>query len=69
MVYKWEPHRQTCYRLYVEENMPMHEVIEYMREHHNFTPRFVFAFSRLPHRILSRTRHTPSITPSRSALP
>ncbi|KAK4041573.1 amidase signature domain-containing protein [Parachaetomium inaequale] len=38
MVYRWEQHRQTCYRLYVEENRPMDEVVRYMRDHHNFTP-------------------------------
>ncbi|KAJ4290751.1 hypothetical protein N0V88_006500 [Collariella sp. IMI 366227] len=47
--YKWEPHRQTCYRLYVEQNLPLDETIEYMREHHDFTPSrraFQGAFSR-----------------------
>lgn len=42
MVYRWEQHRQTCYRLYVEENKSLEEVVEYMRVHHNFTPRCVF---------------------------
>lgn len=41
MGYKWEPHRQTCYRLYVDEQMSLDEVVEYMRVHHNFTPRSV----------------------------
>lgn len=39
--YKWEPHRQTCYRLYVEQNLSLDDTIEYMREHHDFTPRYV----------------------------
>jgi len=39
MGYSWEQHRQTCYRLYVEENRPLDEVVRYMREHHDFTPR------------------------------
>ncbi|KAL2167440.1 hypothetical protein VTG60DRAFT_1238 [Thermothelomyces hinnuleus] len=38
MGYSWEQHRQTCYRLYVEENRPLDEVVRYMREHHDFTP-------------------------------
>ncbi|KAK4129650.1 hypothetical protein N657DRAFT_610208 [Parathielavia appendiculata] len=49
MVYRWEQHRQTCYRLYVEENKSIDEVVHYMREHHNFTPSrraFQGAFSR-----------------------
>ncbi|KAH6853340.1 hypothetical protein B0I37DRAFT_359038 [Chaetomium sp. MPI-CAGE-AT-0009] len=49
MVYRWEQHRQTCYRLYVEENRPIQDVVEYMREHHDFTPSrraFQGAFSR-----------------------
>ena len=41
MGYKWEPHRQTCYRLYVDEQMSLDEVVEYMRVHRNFTPRSV----------------------------
>ncbi|KAL2155210.1 hypothetical protein VTH82DRAFT_3886 [Thermothelomyces myriococcoides] len=38
MGYSWEQHRETCYRLYVEENRPLDEVVQYMREHHDFTP-------------------------------
>lgn len=39
MVYRWEQHRLTCYRLYVEENRTIQEVVDYMRVHHDFTPR------------------------------
>ncbi|KAL2260399.1 hypothetical protein VTK26DRAFT_5591 [Humicola hyalothermophila] len=49
MGYKWEPHRQTCYRLYVEERKSLDEIVEYMRVHHGFTPSrrsFQTAFSR-----------------------
>ncbi|KAL2136512.1 hypothetical protein VTI74DRAFT_3337 [Chaetomium olivicolor] len=49
MGYHWEQHRQTCYRLYVEQNMSLDEVVEYMRVHHDFTPSrraFQGAFSR-----------------------
>ncbi|KAL2165575.1 hypothetical protein VTH06DRAFT_878 [Thermothelomyces fergusii] len=38
MGYSWEEHRETCYRLYVEENRSLDEVVQYMREHHGFTP-------------------------------
>jgi hypothetical protein len=41
MVYRWRLYRDICYRLYVEENKSLDEVIQYMREEHNFTPRYV----------------------------
>jgi len=37
---KWAPHRETCRRLW-EEGKSVTEVAEYMKEHHNFTPRCV----------------------------
>jgi hypothetical protein len=39
MVYKWAQHQALCRRLYVDEDMKIQEVMDYMREHHNFTPR------------------------------
>ncbi len=44
MGYKWEQHRQTCYRLYVEEKKSLDELVAYMREHHGFGPRYVLQF-------------------------
>lgn len=44
MVYNWDPHREVCYRLYVEEKRSLDEIVEYMREHYDFTPRYVFCF-------------------------
>lgn len=41
MVYKWDQHRDTLYRLYVEEKLSLEEVVQHMREHHDFTPRCV----------------------------
>ncbi|KXX75631.1 hypothetical protein MMYC01_208172 [Madurella mycetomatis] len=38
MVYNWDPHREVCYRLYVEEKRSLDEIVEYMREHYDFTP-------------------------------
>ncbi|KAK5657026.1 hypothetical protein OQA88_3551 [Cercophora sp. LCS_1] len=38
MVYHWEPHRETCYQLYVVEKKSLDEVVEYMRDVHNFAP-------------------------------
>lgn len=39
MVYRWDQHREICYRLYVEENRSLDYVVQYMREHHDFGPR------------------------------
>ena len=44
MVFPWEQHRETCRRLYVDEKMRLDDVAEYMRKHHDFTPRCVLAF-------------------------
>ncbi|KAK3393811.1 hypothetical protein B0H63DRAFT_28926 [Podospora didyma] len=38
MVYEWEPHRQTCYRLYVEESKSLEDVMVIMCEQHGFQP-------------------------------
>lgn len=39
MVYEWEAHKETCYRLYIEEKKSLEDIIEYMRVQHNFKPR------------------------------
>lgn len=39
MGYDWDAHRETCYRVYVEERRSMDELMEYMKLHHGFTPR------------------------------
>jgi hypothetical protein len=39
MVYNWDAHREICRRLFVEEKKSLDEVVEYMREHYDFTPR------------------------------
>jgi len=39
MVYEWAPHKEVCYRLYVEEKRTLEDIVEYMREHHSFAPR------------------------------
>ncbi|EJT78923.1 hypothetical protein GGTG_04015 [Gaeumannomyces tritici R3-111a-1] len=38
MGYDWDVHRETCYRVYVEERRSMDELMEYMKLHHGFTP-------------------------------
>lgn len=39
MGYDWDAHRQTCYRLFIEERQSLDSVMEYMRIHHKFNPR------------------------------
>jgi len=41
MVYDWDRHQQTCYRLYIEERKPLEDIMEHMRVHHQFAPRYV----------------------------
>ncbi|KAK3329079.1 hypothetical protein B0H66DRAFT_540202 [Apodospora peruviana] len=38
MVFDWDPHRQTCYELYVEQKKSLDEVVEYLRLRYNFQP-------------------------------
>ncbi|KAI9171674.1 hypothetical protein HJFPF1_01161 [Paramyrothecium foliicola] len=38
MVYEWTAHKETCYRLYIEEKRPLQDIIVYMRDVHDFTP-------------------------------
>jgi hypothetical protein len=42
MVYNWDPHKQTCYRLYIDERKSLEEIMAIMRDEHKFTPRFVY---------------------------
>ncbi|KAK3341476.1 hypothetical protein B0T25DRAFT_635629 [Lasiosphaeria hispida] len=37
MVYDWEPHRQTCYSLFIEQRKSLDDVIDYMRAAHSFS--------------------------------
>ncbi len=39
MVYDWDAHHQTCYRLYIEEGKSLEEIMDHMRTAHRFTPR------------------------------
>ena len=41
MVYDWENKEELCYRLYIEEKKSLEEIMEYMKEHHKFSPRYV----------------------------
>ncbi|KAK0731535.1 hypothetical protein B0H67DRAFT_477462 [Lasiosphaeris hirsuta] len=37
MVYDWEPHRETCYSLFIEQRKSLDDVIDYLRAAHNFS--------------------------------
>ncbi|KAJ9150300.1 Clr5 domain protein [Pleurostoma richardsiae] len=38
MTYDWEPHKETCRRLYVDEKKKLPQIAEYFRIHHDFVP-------------------------------
>lgn len=42
MVYEWEDKEAECYQLYVEERKSLDEVMQHMKDVHNFNPRSVF---------------------------
>lgn len=38
MVYDWENKEELCYRLYIEEKKSLEEIMDFLKEHHKFTP-------------------------------
>ncbi|PNY28697.1 D-lactate dehydrogenase [Tolypocladium capitatum] len=38
MVYDWDAHQQTCYRLYIEEGRSLEDIMEHMKSVHRFAP-------------------------------
>ncbi|QUC18121.1 uncharacterized protein UV8b_02362 [Ustilaginoidea virens] len=38
MVYDWDAHQQTCYRLYIQEGKSLEDIMEHMKNFHQFTP-------------------------------
>ncbi|KND91375.1 hypothetical protein TOPH_03955 [Tolypocladium ophioglossoides CBS 100239] len=38
MVYDWDAHQQTCYRLYIEEGRSLEDIMEHMKRVHRFAP-------------------------------
>ncbi|KAI0127055.1 hypothetical protein BJ170DRAFT_427469 [Xylariales sp. AK1849] len=38
MVYAWDTHEQTCYRMYIDEKRSLEEIMEFMRTEHKFAP-------------------------------
>ncbi len=41
MVYDWENKEEICYRMYIEEKKSLEEIMDFMKEHHKFAPRYV----------------------------
>lgn len=39
MVYDWDTHQKTCYRLYIEEGRSLEDIMEHMKNVHKFCPR------------------------------
>ncbi|KAI1609560.1 hypothetical protein EDD36DRAFT_74840 [Exophiala viscosa] len=37
-VYSWDPHKDVCYKLYIEERKSLEDIMLYMRDNHNFAP-------------------------------
>ncbi|KAH0495008.1 hypothetical protein TgHK011_008584 [Trichoderma gracile] len=38
MGYRWEEHRETCYRLYIEQGWPLERIMAYLQSSAGFTP-------------------------------
>ncbi|EXJ61936.1 hypothetical protein A1O7_02367 [Cladophialophora yegresii CBS 114405] len=38
MVYNWEPHKDVCYKLYIEERKSLEDIMQHMRDTVNFAP-------------------------------
>lgn len=55
MVYDWENKEEICYRMYIEEKKSLEEIMDYMKEHHKFTPRYAAARTS-PYRIYTVVR-------------
>jgi hypothetical protein len=42
MVYDWDGKREICYKMYIEDKKALEEIMEYMKNTHQFAPRYVF---------------------------
>lgn len=49
MVYDWEGKEPVCYQMYIEEKKSLEEIMQYMREAHEFAPRYVTFISTARH--------------------
>lgn len=43
MVYDWENKEEICYRMYIDEKKSLEDIMDFMKEHHKFTPRYMLA--------------------------
>lgn len=50
MTYDWEPFKEICYKLYVEEKKSLRQTHAVLKEKHDFTPRYVPACDLLARR-------------------
>lgn len=37
-MYEWDQYRDECFRLYITERRPLEEIMQYMKDNHNFAP-------------------------------
>jgi hypothetical protein len=47
MVYDWDGKREICYQMYIKDRKALEEIMEYMRDVYQFSPRFVFSLASL----------------------
>jgi len=47
MVYDWDGKREICYQMYIKDRKALEEIMEYMRDVYQFSPRFVSSIALL----------------------
>ncbi|CAF3515133.1 unnamed protein product [Fusarium graminearum] len=60
MVYQWEPHKNVCYQLYINERRPLEDIMVHMKNVYQFTPSkraFQVQFSRWKFPTKQRLKH------------
>ncbi|KAF4978950.1 hypothetical protein FZEAL_4747 [Fusarium zealandicum] len=60
MGYKWAPHKELCYQLYIKDRLPLEDVMEHMKNVYQFTPSkraFQVQFSRWDFPLKQRPAH------------
>ncbi|KAI9744595.1 MAG: hypothetical protein M1818_002124 [Claussenomyces sp. TS43310] len=60
MVYDWDNKEEICYTMYIEEKKSLEEIMEYMKIHHKFEPRWEFPSKQNPahknHELVQRVK-------------
>jgi Clr5 domain len=41
MVYDWENKEDISYKMYIEEKRSLEDIMQFFKDEHNFTPRYV----------------------------